>query len=133
MDKKSVFAMFIAFLSLLAAVSMIWLVVAVYQTTNKISDLQNDNIVRSVETKAAAQAAEQSAADSAETLRIIEDCLNPEGACAQENNAETAAIIEAFNKSVTQASIYAAACADRVNPQTAEEIEACVFRLLAEE
>lgn len=132
-NKTRALVMLLAFLTLTVSVTVVWMVVTMFIVVNKISDIQDDNTSRSKETKSAALAAEQSSKDSAETLRLIQDCLDPSGVCNQENQAQTAAIIAEFNKSVTRAAIYAAACAEDPEPQSPKEIEACVFRLLAQD
>lgn len=65
---------------------------------------------------------------SASTLRLIEDCLSPDGYCADaraEADGRQAVVL-------TRISVFAAACADQPERQSAEQIETCVKALLDE-
>lgn len=61
--------------------------------------------------------------NTAETLTIIKDCTQPEGACYQRSQDNTAQVVDNIGLLAT----YAAACADEPGTQTAREIRACVL------
>jgi hypothetical protein len=63
------------------------------------------------------------------TVDLIRDCTEPKGKCFQRGQDQTAGAIADIN----QVTVYAAACASKVPGQTAEQIQRCVVRLLADD
>lgn len=98
-------------LGVVAAVALIAVVVAAV-TVTQVRGSQVDN-TETLDT-------------SAETLEIIKDCTQPEGACYQRGQDRTAEVVD----NIGLLSTYAAACADQPNQQTAVEIRECVLDLL---
>lgn len=63
------------------------------------------------------------------TVNLIRDCTEPQGGCFKRGQRRTAGAIDA----ITNASVYAAACADQPGVQGSDEIFACVVRKFAED
>lgn len=63
------------------------------------------------------------------TGRLVEDCTTPGNPCYERAAQQTAKAVADINR----VSIYAAACADRGDVQSVEEIQQCVITRLAKD
>lgn len=104
-----------AIASIAAALAVIVIVVAILVSATQataIRDAQVNN-TKTIE-------------NSQETLDLIRDCTQPEGACYRRSQESTAEVVD----NIGLLSTYAAACADQPDQQTAVQIRACVLDLL---
>lgn len=69
----------------------------------------------------------QAQRDNAETLRLIRSCTSPGMECFERGQKQTAEAVADINR----VAIIAAACADKPNRQTVEQIQSCVITRLA--
>jgi hypothetical protein len=66
---------------------------------------------------------------SARTLKIVEDCVRPDGVCAQRNQDRLADTLRKIRVSNNQAAAAGARCATLVKPVTYPKMLACINRL----
>lgn len=67
---------------------------------------------------------EQSTSDTAITLQILQDCLDPNGVCGKASSENQKIIL----LQVREDFIAAVACADQPGIQTEDQIDACVMK-----
>lgn len=96
------------------------LAITTYQLVDAVRDTQVNSVQRSQDTRAAAEAAERSAAR-------IEDCTTPGRECFRESQRRLSQTVSGINDYAK----YAAACADKPRQQTVAEIEACIETRIA--
>lgn len=91
---------------LLVIIALTAVVVAAF-TTASIRSTQTDNTGKIDNAERAASAAEDAAKEAKRTAELLEDCVNPEGKCAQQGQKQTAKAIG----DIGQLQVNAVACA----------------------
>lgn len=93
-------------------VGVLYMIVQIYGLTDSIRSTQKGNTT--------------TIKNSQETLDVVKDCTQPNGACYQDGQKRTGKAVQDISEATTQASIYAAYCVHTEPSSSVAAIERCV-------